>query len=130
VKEKLPRSPERALAEFERAMDDDLNTAAGLAALHDMVREINIELAAEKLTEDDRTVVLDAIEKFDSVFGIFGAEESGILDAEIEALIAERQDARASRDFARDRDEIRDELAEQGIILEDTKDGVRWKRKG
>ena len=73
--------------------------------------------------------MLDAIEKFDSVFGIFGAEESGILDAEIEALIAERQDARARRDFARS-DEIRDELAEQGIVLEDTKDGMRWKRKG
>ncbi len=62
------------------------------------------------------------------MLGIFGAEESRLLDADVESLIAERQRARANRDFARS-DEIRDELAAQGIILEDTKDGVRWKRK-
>jgi cysteinyl-tRNA synthetase len=68
------------------------------------------------------------VAKFDSVLGIFGPEESEILDAEIEALIAERQDARHDRNFALS-DEIRDQLAAKGIILEDTKDGVRWKRK-
>jgi len=71
--------------------------------------------------------VLEAITKFDSVLGIFGAEDTEILDDEIEALIAERQYARHNRDFARS-DEIRDELVAKGIILEDTKDGVRWKR--
>ena len=81
----------------------------------------------EMLLEKDRAAVLDAIAKFDSVFGIFGPEENEILDAEIESLIEERQRARHSRNFARS-DEIRDELAERGIILEDTKDGVRWKR--
>ena len=117
-----------ALKKFETAMDDDLNTAAALAAVHDMVREVNTAMANASLTEDDQTTILDAISKFDSVLGIFGAEESGILDTEIEELIAERQAARLSRDFARS-DEIRDELAEKGIILEDTKDGMRWKRK-
>jgi cysteinyl-tRNA synthetase len=99
-----------------------------LAAIHDLVREINTILAEDKLKGNDRSAVLDAITKFDSVLGVFGAEESEILNAEIEALIAERQDARHSRDFKRS-DEIRDELAAKGIILEDTKDGVRWKRK-
>ena len=79
------------------------------------------------LLENDRAAVLDAISLFDSVFGIFRKEETEILDAEIESLIAQRQEARRSRNFARS-DEIRDQLAEKGIVLEDTKDGVRWKR--
>ena len=118
----------KALSDFETAMDDDLNTAAALGAVHDMVREINTILANEGLRADDQAAVLDAINKFDSVLGIFGAESTEILDDEIDALIQERQTARENRDFARS-DEIRDLLAEQGIVLEDTKDGVRWKRK-
>jgi len=117
-----------AIEKFEAAMDDDFNTAAALAAVHDLVREINTVLANDGLRSDDRQAVLDALSKFDSVLGIFGPEETQILDAEIEGLIAERQDARHDRDFARS-DEIRDQLADKGIILEDTKDGVRWKRK-
>jgi cysteinyl-tRNA synthetase len=117
-----------AVEKFEAAMDDDFNTAAALAAVHDLVREINTVLANDGLRSDDRQAVLDVLSKFDSVLGIFGPEETQILDAEIEALIAERQEARHSRDFARS-DQIRDQLADKGIILEDTKDGVRWKRK-
>jgi cysteinyl-tRNA synthetase len=116
------------LSEFESALDDNFNTANALAAVHDLVREINTVGAANKLLADDRDAVLSAVAKFDQVLGIFGTEESTILDAEIEALIQERQEARHARNFARS-DEIRDQLAEQGIILEDTKDGVRWKRK-
>jgi cysteinyl-tRNA synthetase len=118
----------KAIADFESAMDDDFNTAAALAAIHDMVREINTILANDELRADDQNAVLNAIAKFDSVLGIFGAKSDEILDTDIEALIAERQDARHNRDFARS-DEIRDLLAEKGISLEDTKDGVRWKRK-
>jgi cysteinyl-tRNA synthetase len=117
-----------AVKKFTAAMDDDLNTAAALAAVHDMVREVNILLSAGQINDDEQPAVLDAIAKFDSVLGIFGKEDSQLLDADIEALIEERQTARENRDFARS-DEIRDELAEKGIILEDTKDGVRWKRK-
>ena len=117
-----------ALKKFEGALDDDFNTAAALAAVHDMVREVNTRLASDGLDPDDRDSVLDAIAKFDAVFGIFGAEDATILDDDIEALIADRQTARHNRDFARS-DEIRDLLAEKGIILEDTKEGVRWKRK-
>ena len=117
-----------AVEKFESAMDDDFNTAAALAAIHDLVREINTLLADDKLSNDDRKAVLNAVSKFDEVLGVFGPEETGMIDAEIEALISERQNARRDRNFARS-DEIRDQLAAKGIILEDTKDGVRWKRK-
>jgi cysteinyl-tRNA synthetase len=125
---KVANSVAKALTAFETAMDDDFNTAAALAAIHDMVRGINTAMPSDGLTAVDQTAVLGAIDTFDSVLGIFGQEKTEILDAEIEALIAERQAARRDRDFARS-DEIRDELATKGIILEDTKDGVRWKRK-
>ena len=93
-----------------------------------LVREINTLMSGDRLLSEDRAAVLDAIKRFDSVLGIFGNEEAEILDAEIEALIDERNEARRNRNFARS-DEIRDLLSEKGIILEDTKDGVRWKRK-
>ncbi len=117
-----------ALREFEAAMDDNLNTSVALAALHNLVREVNTALAAEKVSADDRKTILDAIAKFDSVLNIFGEEKTEMLDAEIENLIEERQEARRNRNFARS-DEIRDSLGEKRIVLEDTKDGVRWKRK-
>lgn len=118
----------KSLTDFETSMDDDLNTSAALAAIHNLVREINTVLAKDELLADDQKAVLETIEKFDSVLGIFGKVEIQILDGEIEKLIEERQEARRNRNFARS-DEIRDLLAEKGIILEDTKDGVRWKRK-
>jgi cysteinyl-tRNA synthetase len=126
--QKVVDAAAKALADFEAAMDDDFNTAAALAAIHDLVREINVVLATDGLSAKDRDAVLDAIAKFDSVLGIFGKVETDSLDSEIEALVEERQEARRQRNFARS-DEIRDLLAEQGIVLEDTKDGVRWKRK-
>ena len=126
--EKVAAAVSLSLRDFEEAMDDDFNTAAALAAVHNLVREINTLLADDAVLSDDRVKILEAIENFDSVLGIFGKEEAEILDEEIERLIQERQDARHNRDFARS-DEIRDQLAEKGIILEDTKDGVRWKRK-
>ena len=109
-------------------MDDDFNTAAALAAIHDLVREVNTLVAGPGLRSSERMTILDAIAKFDAVLGIFGPQGNASLDAEIEDLVKERQEARHNRDFARS-DEIRDLLAEKGVILEDTKDGVRWKRK-
>lgn len=119
---------ESALDEFEAAMDDDFNTAAALASVHNLVRDINSALAADEMLAVNRDQVLAAIAKFDHVLGIFGPESAEMLDSEIEKLIDERQDARRMRNYARS-DEIRDTLAERGIILEDTKEGVRWKRK-
>jgi cysteinyl-tRNA synthetase len=125
----LKEKAENYLRDFEEAMDDNLNTSVALAALHNLVRETNTALAQEAVRADDRAFILETLDRIDSVFGIFGAEEEEpMLDAEIEQLIEERQEARRQRNFAR-ADEIRDLLAGKGIILEDTKDGVRWKRK-
>jgi cysteinyl-tRNA synthetase len=117
-----------AITEFTEAMDDDFNTANALASIHNLIRDVNTSMQAGGLLSQDRDRLLETIQAFDSVLGIFGPEESEMLDTDIEALIEERQCARRDRNFARS-DEIRDLLAEKGIILEDTKDGVRWKRK-
>ncbi len=119
---------ETALGEFEAAMDDDLNTSVALASVHNLVRELNSVIASDSLFEDDRQKALQAVTRFDSVLGIFGQQAEIQLDEEIERLIEERQEARRNRDFAKS-DEIRDRLLAEGIILEDTKEGVRWKRK-
>ena len=126
--EKLSAAANRAIAEFEAGMDDDLNTSVALAAVHDLSREVNTALARGDVREEDKQAVLAAIDQIDSVLNVFGESEPQMLDDEIQKLIDERQEARHRRDFQR-ADEIRDELIERGIILEDTKDGVRWKRK-
>src|SRR6267142_4202322 len=118
----------RAAREFEEGMDDDLNTSVALAVIHNLTRDVNTALTRKKLLDENKRELLDLLKRFDSVLNIFGTEERGMLDGEIQSLIDERQEARRRRDFARG-DEIRDELAGRGIILEDTKDGVRWKRK-
>jgi cysteinyl-tRNA synthetase len=126
--DELQAATERALTEFEAGMDDDLNTSVALAAVHELTREVNTALAKRTLREDNKREVVAAIERFDSVLNVFGQPARGMLDEEIQKLIDERQEARHRRDFERG-DQIRDELAERGIVLEDTKDGVRWKRK-
>jgi len=124
----LHEAASRALAEFEAGMDDDLNTSVALAAIHNLTREVNTAMARKQLREDNKRDLLDLIKRFDSILNIFGEEKVEMLDSEVQATINARQEARRRRDFAR-ADVIRDELAERGIILEDTKDGVRWKRR-
>ena len=119
---------EKALTDFESAMDDDFNTAAALAAIHDMSAKSTLSLADEVLQTEDQKALFDAIAKFDSRSGHLRHEDEELLDADIEALIDERQRRGDSETLPRS-DEIRDLLPEKGIILEDTKDGVRWKRK-
>ena len=126
--DELHAATDRALTEFEAGMDDDLNTSVALATVHELTREVNTAVAKRALREDNKREVIAAIERFDSVLNVFGQPARGILDEEIQKLIDERQGARHRRDFERG-DQIRDELAERGIVLEDTKDGVRWKRK-
>ena len=89
---------------------------------------MNTAISRGALREDNQREVLAAIDRFDSVLNIFGDATPKVLDEEIQKLIDERQEARHRRDFKR-ADEIRDELVQLGIVLEDTKDGVRWKRK-
>jgi len=126
--EELHETTLRAAQEFEAGMDDDLNTSVALAVIHNLTRDVNTALTRKKLFDDNKRELLDVLKSFDSVLNIFGAGEREMLDGEIQSLIDERQEARRRRDFGRG-DEIRDELAGRGIILEDTKDGVRWKRK-
>jgi cysteinyl-tRNA synthetase len=119
---------ETALKDFESGMDDDLNTSIALAAIHDLTREINTALARQSLRADDQRAVLSALERIDGVLNVIGEEQTAMLDDAIQGLIDQRQEARHRRDFKR-ADEIRNELLQRDIILEDTKDGVRWKRK-
>jgi len=80
------------------------------------------------LRADNQRELLEFLKRFDSVLNIFGDEQRAMVDSEVQTLIDERQEARRRRDFARG-DDIRDQLAQRGISLEDTKDVVRWKRK-
>ncbi len=128
LNESIREAGQRALQEFVAGMDDDLNTSVALAAIHNLTREINSALARKKVRQDNQRELLDLLKRFDSVLNVFGDGHAEMLDSEIQALIDERQEARRRRDFSR-ADEIRVELLQQGIILEDTKDGVRWKRK-
>jgi cysteinyl-tRNA synthetase len=124
----LHDAAQRALEEFTGGLDDDLNTSVALAAIHNLTREVNTAIADHALMEDNKWEVIALIERFDTVLNIFGESRAEMLDAEIQSLIDERQEARRRRDFTR-ADEIRDQLAAQGITLEDTKGGVRWKRR-
>src|SRR5215210_3663100 len=126
--EKLFETAARALQEFEAGMDDDFNTSIALAAIHNLSREVNTTLARKQVKAENQQELLALIDRFDTVLNIFGEQQREMLDSEVQSLIDERQEARRRRDFGR-ADEIRDELASRGIILEDTKDGVRWKRK-
>jgi cysteinyl-tRNA synthetase len=125
---RLQETAARALTEFEAGLDDDFNTSVALAALHNLAREVNTAIDDHALREDNKRELLALLDRFNTVLNIFEDEQQVMLDAEIQSLIDERQEARRRRDFARG-DEIRDQLAERGITLEDTKDGVRWKRR-
>jgi len=122
----------RARDAFEAGLNDDLNTSNALAALHELRREVNIAMDAGEFGLQDRTAVLELVGRMDSVLGIIAAEQTESLDPAlvtwIEQKIIERNDARKSRDFAR-ADQIRNELASKTIILEDTPQGTKWKKK-
>jgi cysteinyl-tRNA synthetase len=159
---KFPEKSDRNLAEvaeltkskMRAALEDDVNTAQALAAVFDMVREVNTLADAGQLSRRDVPALLSALDQFDEIFDVLGdgdaeksrmafdwaksqgklsAHESASLDhqlsdQQIEELIAQRNSAKKSRDFARS-DELRKQLTDSGILVEDTKDGVRWKRK-
>ena len=118
---------EKAKNEFENALDDDLNISAALAAVFDLIRDINRLKAEDKLSAEERDSALEAVARFDTVLN-FATKSKGSIDEQVEALIEERNQARAGKDFATS-DKIRDQLLDMGIILEDTPQGVRWKKK-
>jgi len=132
----------KAANDFDAGLSDDLNTAVALAAMFDFVREANIAMDKGEFKQAEIAAAQDFLSKFDQVFAVildddpaklkalgFGPADGDLGDADIEKLVAERNAARARRDFATG-DRVRKELAERGIILEDSRDGsVRWKRK-
>lgn len=145
----------KAQTDYRDALANDLNTAEALAAIFEMVREANTVMDRGLFRLSDRDAVLAVLKDFDAVFDVIEdrdaeptrralewAKESSrmedvapellaaqsLTDEEIELLVAERTAAKKARNFAR-ADEIRNELAEKGVVIEDSKDGVRWKRK-
>jgi cysteinyl-tRNA synthetase len=113
-------------AAYRDALDDDLNLPQGVGLVFELIREANAALDADAVDGESRTQLLALIDDVDAHLDVVRAEEPG-LAAEVERLIAEREDARRARNFAR-ADQIRDELRRRGIALEDSKDGVRWHR--
>jgi cysteinyl-tRNA synthetase len=111
---------------YREALDDDLNLPQGVGLVFELVREANAALDAGRVGVDAREALLAFISEFDAHLDVVRAEEPGLAD-EVERLISEREAARKARDFARS-DQIRDELRQKGIALEDSKDGVRWRR--
>ena len=111
---------------FEEAMDDDFNTADALAAVFELVKFANTNVTEES-SKAFAAGLLELLVKLCDVLGIIAVKKEEILDKEIEDLIQERQEARKAKNFAR-ADEIRDELLAKGIILKDTREGVKWKR--
>jgi cysteinyl-tRNA synthetase len=129
----VPAAIEKARAAFREALLDDLNTAAGLAAIFDLVRDLNAAIDATDIGRQDADAARHAIDEFDGVLGVITlrrAEDAQppVPVEEIERLIEERKAARTRRDFAA-ADGIRHALAERGILLEDNPGGTRWKRK-
>lgn len=111
--------------QFITAMDDDLNTADGIAAIFDLVSDINTKIINKDVSKNVCTAAADMFDELTGVLGLVYNRKSNSLDEEIEKLIEERQQARANKDWAT-ADRIRDELKAQGITLKDTPQGVIW----
>jgi cysteinyl-tRNA synthetase len=116
-----------AKSQFSEGLDDDLNISPALAAIFDFVRDVNRLIADVSISREDAQKVIAAMDGFDSVLAILKREEVS-LDAEVDALIKERNDSRKARNFKRS-DEIRDQLLAMGIVLEDSPQGTVWKKK-
>jgi cysteinyl-tRNA synthetase len=138
----MSKRADKAEDDFDAGLADDLNTAVALAAVFDLVRDANTAMDRGEFRQQDAPRLVTAMEKFDAILAVLvdddadqlrklgiGRERPRMAAAEVEALIEERNAARRRRDFKRS-DQIRQQLADSGIILEDTKDGgVRWKYK-
>jgi cysteinyl-tRNA synthetase len=128
--EKLLIRTAEAETQFSASLDNDLNTAEALAATFEYIRDANTAMDAGEFRAENAGPARAFLERFDSIFDVLRAtaQSGSMSDADVDAQIAARTQAKKVRNFA-EADRIRDQLLEQGIILEDTKDGVRWKRK-
>lgn len=133
VMENMTQQEREALAQiqvfarkFDEAMDDDFNTADAISAIFELVRFANTNVTAQNSREYIQQIY-DKIVTLSDILGLLVEKKEELLDEDIEALIEERQAARKARNFAR-ADEIRNELLAKGIILEDTREGVKWKK--
>jgi cysteinyl-tRNA synthetase len=138
----MRKRAEKAEADFDAGLADDLNTAQALAAVFDLVRDVNTTMDQREFLQQDAPRILASMEKFDRVLSVlvddddeklrklgFGSGQQRMSVAQIETLVKERMEAKQRRDFQRS-DQIRQQLAESGIIVDDTRDGsVRWKYK-
>ncbi|MGZ7884961.1 cysteine--tRNA ligase [Ligilactobacillus salivarius] len=113
--------------DFVKVMDDDFNVQNGISVVYEMAKQLNVYSEKEKVYTDTINNLINTYKKVVEIFGISFNEEKELLDDTIEQLIQERNEARKNKNFKRS-DEIRDLLKEQGIILEDTAQGTRWKR--
>jgi cysteinyl-tRNA synthetase len=130
LNEQLAKRASEAMQAFRDAMDDDLNTAQALAAVFEYINDTNSAMDSGAFLAGNVPSAAALLQLFDSVFDVLEVTRSAddLTDEQVEAKIAERIQARKSKDYKLS-DAIRDELAAKGIILEDTKDGIRWKRK-
>ena len=125
----LSAAVEKASLGYTEAMEDDFNTAGALGCVFDVVRAVNVHLTEnEGFCEEGIKAARDFLEKVNCVFGFFSEDHCDDPDEDIDALLEERAEARKNKNFRRS-DEIRDMLAEKGIIIEDTPQGARWKRQ-
>ncbi len=125
----LPAALEAARSSFGAALDDDLNISPALAALFDLVRELNRRIDARTMSTADADRAVAALRDLDRVLAIGPDLEASALEPDLQALVDARAAARAARDWAGS-DRLRDELAERGIVIEDSRDGQRWRRAG
>lgn len=125
----LAAAVEKASLGYTEAMDDDFNTAGALGCVFDVVRAVNVHLTENHgFCQDGILAAKDFLDRVNSVFGFFSDDKAQESDLEIDALLEERAEARKNKNFKRS-DEIRDMLAQKGIIIEDTPQGARWKRQ-
>jgi cysteinyl-tRNA synthetase len=122
----LEEKIEATRAGYRAALDDDLNLPHGVGLVFELIREANAALDAERVGTGNKASLLAMLDDVDQHLDVIRAEEPGLAE-EVERLIAEREEARKARDFVR-ADRIREDLRRRGIALEDSKDGVRWRR--
>lgn len=127
LNEQIVSVVDSAKAKFEESMNDDFETPGALAAIFELIKEINKLGEKLQLTKKDKEYIFDFMKNADSVFGIIFTEKQESLSEDIMALIKEREDARNQKDWKKS-DELRDLLKEKGIIVEDTPKGTVWKK--